>query len=113
MGDEEKFRPAQQTFREGVFTEAILHVKKWEEEWGFLVEKYKHLEEETAKADVFIKSKKKEEVIVDHPKYPVTSSRLIGWLVNDSRFCLERFGRYSRPIRFLHKELEWPIEGCP
>ncbi|KAF8764954.1 hypothetical protein HNY73_022977 [Argiope bruennichi] len=102
---------------EAVWQEAILKqiktVAHWEKEWSFQLEKYKQLQEDTAKANVFHKSKEQEAEIVDHPKYPVTTAKEIGWLANDPRFSLERFGRYSRPIRTLYKAFEWPIEGCP
>ncbi|GFT91703.1 uncharacterized protein NPIL_96961 [Nephila pilipes] len=117
MTEEAKSKIRHEVLRDAMLTEAnvneIKTVKRWEDEWSFLAGKYKHLEEETAKANVFTKSKEKEEVIVDHPKYPITTAKEIGWLANDSRFRLERFGQYTRPIRSLHKQFEWPIEGCP
>ncbi|GFV53842.1 uncharacterized protein TNCV_4208931 [Trichonephila clavipes] len=119
MTDEEKSKIRHQVQREAVLREAVINqikiVKHWEDEWSFLAEKYKHLEEEIAKANVFTKCKKKEEDrdAVTFPKYPVTTAKEIGWLVNDSRFRLEKFGRYVRPIRSIQKELEWPIESCP
>ncbi|GFQ86834.1 uncharacterized protein TNCT_64621 [Trichonephila clavata] len=119
MTDEEKSKIRHQVQREAVVREAVINeikiVKRWEDEWSFLAEKYKHLEEEIAKANVFTKCKEKEEGRgpVTFPKYPVTTAKEIGWLANDSRFRLEKFGQYARPIHSLHKEFEWPIEGCP
>lgn len=100
-----------------ILKESILNemksVMKWEKEWGFQVEKYKELEQETKKLNVFPDSEDEEEIMVNHPKCPVTTSKEIGWLVNDPRFNLERFGRQSKPIGSLDKTLGWPIEGCP
>ncbi|KAG8191285.1 hypothetical protein JTE90_003294 [Oedothorax gibbosus] len=89
-------------------------VARWEREWGFQLQKYRQLQKETKRLNVFPdEAKSEEEIMVNHPKCPVTTSKQIGWLVNDPRFNLEKFGRQSKPIGSLDKKLGWPIEGCP
>ncbi|GIY23517.1 uncharacterized protein CDAR_477551 [Caerostris darwini] len=107
------YRPDRDAIWKEVIVSQIKNVKNWEVEWSFQVDRYKKLEEGTAKANVFSKSKEKVADIVDHPKIPTTSNGVIGWLANDRRFSLEIFGRHANPIREIYKNLEWPIEGCP
>lgn len=89
-------------------------VDRWAHNWEYSVDEYRQLGASIRNVQrVTIETKLVNSVMKDHPKYPVTSGGHIGWLANDSRFALERFGQYSRPINTLYKTLNWPIEASP
>nr|XP_015931067.1 uncharacterized protein C20orf85 homolog [Parasteatoda tepidariorum] len=91
----------------------IKAANNWEEEWSFLIEEYKQLQNETAKTYVFPVKEEERKSSVDYPKYPKTTAKEIGWLASNPIYSLEKFGRYAKPIGTIYKRFGWPIEGCP
>lgn len=83
---------------------------RWEEEWGFLVERHEKCHLDSAAGDVIETEEKLEKHI---PPYPITSAKQVGWLSGKKEYNYEKFGEEKKPIKTLYKSLGWPVEACP
>lgn len=106
------YRPDPDSVWKETVNNEIKAVMKWEEEWGFLVNEYKTCQKKSAGVSVFRDDlKEREESRL--PKYPETTTKHIGWLCEDEKFHLEKYGTEIKPISTLYKAFGWPLEGCP